>query len=48
MEEANGLLDFIGPLLTELSDYSVRQEMLEEIDKNKTIEIVRDYGRSER
>ena len=46
VEEANGLLDFIGPLLTELSDYSVKQEMLEEqleellfVRKGKQLEL---------
>jgi len=43
VEEANGLLDFIGPLLTELSDYSVRQEMLEEQLEEIMEEVKDDY-----
>ena len=30
MEEANSLLELISPIVNELSDYSVKQEMLEE------------------
>ena len=43
VEEANGLLDFISPLLTELSDYSVRQEMLEEQLEEIMEEVKDDY-----
>ena len=45
VEEANGILDFIGPLLTELSDYSVRQEMLE-VQLEEIMEEVKDDYRA--
>ena len=38
VEEANSLLDLINPMIIELSDFSVKQEMLEE----QLEEIIRD------
>ena len=40
VEEANSLLDLINPIITELSDFSVKQEMLEE-QKEEIMEEVK-------
>ena len=43
MEEANGLLNIINPLLNDLCDFSVRQEMLEEQLEEIMEEVKDDY-----
>ena len=45
VEEANSLLDLIAPMLNELCEYSVRQEMLEE-QLEEIMEEVRDDYRA--